>query len=133
MDTGISKLIRLDLCSSQVYDLLRSLCEISTIAKMRSGNRSPREVLRLYNCTYSHAVLVKELIHSPKTCTLRGLFGIYYHAISTHMPPTYRMIALSSVDAENHEKLFNVIRSTARATSSRKSGENKGRDPIENL
>ena len=84
--------------------------------------RNEKEVLRLLNTSYIYGVLLQRV--APASCkklTWRKIFGIYYHAITTHMPITFKYIALSSLNAEDDERQFSTINSISRGTSNRKS------------
>ena len=107
-------------CNQKVYDLLLTLCQISKIAYKRAILRCPRDVLRLYNICYKHGALCVDVFKHTLKLTQRKIFGIYFHAIVTHMPDTHRLIALSSVHVESEERYFGAINAISKRTSDRK-------------
>ena len=110
-------------CNEDEYNLLETLCEISRLARMKAQKRCVRSELRLHNVTYKHAILLKKVIPSPRNA---AFCKMYAHAITCEMPLTYRLIPISSLSAENHEKVFNTLKNTATNSSSRKVGSNPG-------
>ena len=109
-------------CSREQFQLLRTLCEVCRLVYLPAEERNEKEVLRLLNTSYIYGVLLQRV--APASCkklTWRKIFGIYYHAITTHMPITFKYIALSSLNAEDDERQFSTINSISRGTSNRKS------------
>ena len=100
------------------------MVEISRIGYKPASCRSPREVLRLHNQSFLHAMWCKTLVgKTPKALTRRKFFGRYWHSLTTHAPIVYRMISLSSIHTEEEERTFNQIQSIASRTSSRRHDE----------
>ena len=90
------------------------MVEIQRLLYLDESNRDTRHVLRLYNVTWLHFELLKELINKPKHITHRKLFRIYLHAISVHAPPQFECISLLSCNTERQ------IKDIAATTSNRK-------------
>ena len=79
-------LILIHLVAEKVCTLLQTLAEMSRLLYLGETERTNKEILRLYNTTWLHFELVKELIPSPKHITRRKLYGIYLHALTVHAP-----------------------------------------------
>ena len=47
------------------------------------------------------------------------IYGIYFHAIKTHLPEVSRVVSPSSLHTESEERIFGAIRGIARSTSQR--------------
>ena len=104
-------------CSSEMEDLLYTLVEISRLAYLPSLLRSPRVILRFYNVTFLHAMRCIQIFgDSPK---LAKIYGIYFHAITTHLAEVCRIVSPSSLHTESEERIFGAIRGIARSTSQR--------------
>ena len=107
-------------CHADVEDLLYTLMEMIRLAYLKSDHRSPKVVLRLYNTTFRHIVLMQSVLgKNPKAITREKLYGIYYHSLTTHLPEVSRIIAPSSLHTENEEMIFSKINQISLSTSSR--------------
>ena len=62
--------------SELVLDLLLSIVRTSQMLFLDEEKRSPKKVLRLYNCTWYHMELCRQLLSEPKTVTLRKMFAL---------------------------------------------------------
>ncbi len=100
--------------------LLQTLAEISRLLYLGENQRTNKEILRLYNTTWLHFELIKELIPTPKHITKRKLYGIYLHALTVHAPAQFHIMSLKSCNAEHEERLFGQAKDIATATSNRK-------------
>jgi len=96
----------------QIFELL---CEIQEILYQR--HRSPLIILRLHNITFLHATLLVDLVKSPKFLSSRKFFGQYFHALIAHSPQQYRVLPMPSCDAEDEERIFSSLKSSATLTS----------------
>ena len=106
--------------TEDVRELLSTLVEICELAYSSSDKRSSKSILRLFNITFKHAVLLTQLFpKEPKKISKQKLFGIYFHSITCHLPEVSRIIAPSSLHSENEERMFSDITSISRTTSSR--------------
>ena len=90
---------------AKVQQLLETIVRISEILYLKDSKRSPKMVLRLYNLAWLHHELVSDLLYN-QTSSNTKLFGNYLHAITIHAPVQYQIVSLSSVNAENQERLF---------------------------
>ena len=99
--------------------LLRTIIRVSEVLYSSDEERTPRQVLQLYNNTWLHHELCRDLLTNV-TSSRTNTFGIYLHALSTHAPQQYELVTLKSVNTENQERLFGQARRIAAATSSRK-------------
>ena len=59
----------------------------------------------------------KRLFNKPKSLTLRKFFGQYFHALISHAPQQFRIMSLSSPNAENEERSFNFLKKVSTLTS----------------
>ena len=73
--------------TEDVRELLSTLVEICELAYSSSDKRSSKSILRLFNITFKHAVLLTQLFpKEPKKISKQKLFGIYFHSITCHLP-----------------------------------------------
>ena len=100
--------------------LLQTLAEMSRLLYLGESERTNKEILRLYNTTWLHFELIKELFPSPRYITRRKLYGIYLHALTVHAPAQFQLMSLKSCNAEHEERLFGQAKDIATATSNRK-------------
>ena len=100
-----------------VYMILSTLCEIQRILYIGEHERTMENILRLYNLTFLHTVLLKETVMTPKAVTSRTLWGKYIHALFVHAPVMYRIISGKSANAEMEERIFNTFKRITNATS----------------
>lgn len=56
-------------------------------------NRTPISILRLYNQSFQHAMILNEVIKNTISLTKRKMFGQYYHALTVHAPDQYRLFS----------------------------------------
>ena len=104
----------------QVYDLLSTVVYISELLYLPADERTTKRILRLYNLTWYHHELCRELftrLHAGMT--KERMFGNYLHALVVHAPPQLEIVPLSSVNAEKQERIFSQARKTAIATTNR--------------
>ena len=104
-------------CSTETSQLLYTLQEICRLTYLKAIYRTPKYILRLFNVTFQHAMLCFSVF--GKTPKLTSLYGIYFHAIVTHLPEMARIIAPSSLHSENEERTFSSLNSISLSTSSR--------------
>lgn len=104
--------------------LLDTLVEITHLAYEQAKYRSPRQILRLHNQSFLHAMWCKEIIgKKPKSLTKRKFYGKYYHSLTSHAPIVQRIISLSSIHTEEEERTFSTVKSIAEGTTSRRHEE----------
>lgn len=97
-----------NICTEEIAELLYTLTEINRLAYMKAESRTPRFILRLHNITLKHALLCFELLGKiPKAISTSKLYGIYFHALITHLPTVSRIISPSSLYTEKEEKKRN--------------------------
>lgn len=104
----------------EILLLVETAVRISELLYMEDVDRNPRNILRLYNCTWIHHELCRKLIttlHGSMTYT--KLFGLYLHALVVHAPQQLEIISLRSVNTENQERIFEQARRSATASSNR--------------
>ena len=73
----ILALLRKNNSPEKVCQLLETLVAISHLIYIDDSKRTPKTILKLYNTTWLHFELVRELIPEPRHITKRKLFGIY--------------------------------------------------------
>ncbi|XP_078700658.1 uncharacterized protein LOC144927213 [Branchiostoma floridae x Branchiostoma belcheri] len=65
----------------------------------------------MFNATFHHHLLMKECLPGkPHTMTTRKLWGQYIHSIRDHLPMNFRVVAPSSIMAENEERQFSTLK-----------------------
>ena len=71
--------------------ILDTLTEIQEILYSYDEQRSSRIVLRLYNLTFWHAVMLKIVLGTQmKSLTTRKFYGKYFHGLISHSPLQHR-------------------------------------------
>ena len=108
----LTKALRFEI-DGKVHSLLNTLSEIQRILYLEDDKRTPREVLRLHNCSFQHFVLMKELFDLSKLSKKMSrdlLFGKYMHNLMVHAPLQYRIISGSSINCEGEERIFNMLK-----------------------
>ena len=103
--------------SGKELSLLRTLIEIQRILYSPDEKRNVQQILRYYNQSWYHAVLLKQIIKQPKKLTRRKLFGVYYHDLTTHAGLMLRLVSGQSASAEEEERIFNHIKGITKQTS----------------
>ncbi|VDH92251.1 Hypothetical predicted protein, partial [Mytilus galloprovincialis] len=106
----------------EFVQLITSLVDIINIAYSGYEQRSPRQLLRLYNQTFLFGTLCKKVIGNPVKMTNRKFYGAHFHSISTHLAELYRIINTKSVLTEQEERSFGDLRRISAGTSNRKPG-----------
>ena len=102
-----------------VMELLTTLAEMMGTFYAKEDSRNPRQILRLANLSFRHALAVRTVLTPPKTMTSRKLHGIYYHSAVHHAAVIYRLVCLSSINAELFERFFDRIVDITRKTWSK--------------
>ncbi len=93
-------------CSSEVLLLLETIITIGKISYSMDTERSPRQLLRLYNACWVHMELCRHLFSNPRKITRSKMFGHYLHAITAHSETQYEVACLRSLNTENQERLL---------------------------
>ncbi len=99
--------------------VMQTIVEISEIMYSNDHKRSPRQILRLFNLTWLHGEVCADTFSNPSLITRRKMFGIYFHAITSHAAPQYETVCLKSTNAEDEERLFGQADSITGNTSNR--------------
>ena len=94
--------------NTRIFRVFETLCEIQEI--FYSRERTPSTILRLYNVTFLHALLLVECFNKTKSLTQRKFFGQYYHSIICHAAQQYRIMPLPSSNAESEERMFKTLK-----------------------
>ncbi|KAK3729300.1 hypothetical protein QZH41_002208 [Actinostola sp. cb2023] len=102
-----------------VLELLLTFSEMMGIYYANEDKRNPRQVLRLYNLAFRHALALESVMLPPKTMTVRILQGIHYHQGIDHAPLIYRMICFRSISAELFEIFFDRLQDITQKTWSK--------------
>ena len=102
-----------------VIELLTTLAEMMGTFYAKEESRNPKQILRLANLAFKHALAVRAVLTPPKTMTQRKLYGIYYHSAVHHAAVIYRLVCLSSINAELFERFFDRIVDITRKTWSK--------------
>ena len=86
-----------DKADEHVMELLTTMAEMMGLFYSEEVNRNPRQILRLANLAFRHAIAVRAVLTPPKTMTSHKLHGIYYHSAVHHAAVIYRLVSLSSI------------------------------------
>ena len=111
--------------NGKVHKLLKTLSEMQRILYLGDGLRNAKNILRLHNCSFEHFVLLKEVIpvkNLSEKMTRDRLFGKYQHNVCVHGPLQYRLVNGETINCEDEERSFNLIKSITRGTSNYKPG-----------
>lgn len=104
-------------CFKNFHKLLTTLVEMQSLLYADEAKRTSKSILRFYNLSFIHAVEMRKLFKNPKKLTSRKMFGQYHHALTVHAPQQFRIVSLSSRNAENEERAFNFLKSISTQTS----------------
>ena len=104
---------------NKVVQLIQTIVVISEILYADDTKRSPQAILKLYNSTFLHHELCKELFNSTTVMSHRKLFGSHLHALVVHAPAQYEIIPLRSCNSECEERLFGQAKAIAQGTTNR--------------
>ena len=102
-----------------VQSLLDSLTELSKLLYQTAESRSPKQVLRLHNTAFVHAMLCKEVIGQPEILTRRKFYGRYWHSLTAHAAKQNRIISGRSTNTEEEERHFNSLQGITKLTNRR--------------
>ena len=73
--------------NGEIHRLFMTLSEIQRILYLNDEYRTPCEVLRLYNSSFEHFILLKKIFpDSLEKLTCEKLFGKYMHNLLVHAP-----------------------------------------------
>ena len=101
----------------EVMQLLQTLIKMQRILYAPEKNYTPALILRYYNQSWLHSILIKKLTKlEPKKLNLRKLFGVYFHNFS-HAGLMLRIICGQSVNAEKQDGFFNLFKKITNRTS----------------
>ena len=115
----LSLLKRSPATPNKVLQLIQTIVIISEILYADDTKRSPQTVLKLYNSTFLHHELCKELFNNTAAISHRKLFGSHLHALVVHAPAQYEIMSLRSCNAECEERLFGQAKAIAQGTTNR--------------
>ena len=73
--------------------ILETLSEMQQILYCEEEKRSPCLILRYYNQSWYHAILLKLLLKHQKKITKRKLFGAYFHDLTAHADCMLRLVS----------------------------------------
>ena len=101
--------------------------KIGEISYSLDDQRSPRQLLQMYNVCWIHMELCRDLISAPKKITRSKMHGHYLHALTAHSPTQYELSCLRSLTQRTRndyldrlEELPNYARIIILKMSSRK-------------
>ena len=99
--------------------LMETAVRISDILYLYASSRSPKRVLELYNCTWLHHMLCREIFPTTREITRNRLFGTYLHHLCAHAPQQLEVVPLRSINTEHEERLFGQAKQIAQNASNR--------------
>ena len=105
-------------CREHIKNFLYSVAQLCHLLYIQEYERCPKIILRLHNTAYKHAIMCKDIIGTPKSTTMRHLYGIYWHAIVAEAPLMCRIISPRSICTEEQERGFSTIKEITKRTSS---------------
>ena len=104
---------------NRILLLMETAVRISSLLYLHTSSRSPKRVLELYNSTWLHHMLCREVFPTTKGITRTKLFGTYLHHLCAHAPQQYEIVPLRSVNTEHEERLFGQAKQIALKASNR--------------
>lgn len=99
------------------------MTEITRILYAKVQEWCQKNMLRLHNQTFLHAIACQEVIGKPINLIERKFYGRYLHSLVCHAPLQHRIICSRSTNTEQQERHFNAFSGVSLATSSRRPGE----------
>ena len=103
--------------SSKLTELYGTACGITNLCYIHDNERTPRTVLCLHNRTFLHATLCTTLFSNPQAVSRRRMFGRYFHSLTCHTALMFRTVSLRSINAEQHERVFQQAKGITKATT----------------
>ncbi|XP_066922840.1 uncharacterized protein [Clytia hemisphaerica] len=94
--------------------LFETMCEIQEICYSRE--RTPQLIFRFSNLVFIHAITLIDSFLRPKKLTSRKFFGQYFHSL-LHAPLHFRLFPMPSINAEDEERMFTILKKFALGTS----------------
>ena len=86
---------------------------------------APLKKCWLHNCSFEHFVLLKDAVcikKLSKKMIRERFFGKYQHNLCVHAPSQYNLISGESINCEDGERCFNLIKNITKDTSNYKAG-----------
>ena len=105
------------LLSDKPWQILQTLSEMQRILYSSDDNRCPSQILRYYNQSWYHAILLNDLARPTKKLTMRKMIGVYYHDFTCHAGLMLRLISGQSSNAEEDERIFHHIKKITKQTT----------------
>ena len=103
---------------TKVQALVDTLVDIQELLYEGDDQRFPRNVLRLHNSTWYHAILCREVLgFKLNELTTRKFYGTYFHDLTAHAPLQLRLVSGKTANAEEEERMFNTVKSITSSTS----------------
>ena len=96
--------------------ILETLTEMQRILYCEEEKRNPRLILRYYNQSWYHAILLKFFLKHPKKLTTRKLFGAYFHDLTAHAGCMLRLVSGQAANAGEEERMFHHIKQITKRT-----------------
>ena len=111
--------------NGNISSLLLTLAEIQRILYLHDDFRTAQCILRLHNQCHQHFVLMKEVFdisHLSSGMTRDKLYGKYCHDILSHAPIQYRIISGMSINCEEEERIFNLLKNVTHNKTNHRDG-----------
>ena len=106
--------------NGKIDRLLMTLAQIQRILYLGEDFRTAKNILRLHNCCFRHFVLLKEVFPVEKLgerITRDRFLGNYQHNLCVHAPLQYRLVNGETINCEDEERCFNLIKNITNDTS----------------
>ena len=98
-------------------EALRTLTEIQELLYLPEKERTTTKILRFYNTTFLHTLLIRHFENNLKELTARKCFGVFYHSLMTHAREQYWIVSGRSANSEREEALFTSMKNNTNQTS----------------
>ena len=97
--------------------ILETLSEMQCILYCEEEKRNPCLILRYYNQSWYHAILLKLFLKHPKKLTTRKLLGVYFHDLTAHAGCMLHLVSGQAANTEEEERIFHHIKLITKRTS----------------
>ena len=112
-------LVMKNILQPAILELLLTLVEIQRICYSPEKERTSKQILKLYNITFKHVYIMKNLFRKVNKTSWGKLYGKCFHQIICHGPQQYRLVSGTASNCEAEERVFNTIQGITNTTSSR--------------
>ena len=93
-------LVMKNILQSAILELLLTLVEIQRICYSPEKERTSKQILKLYNITFKHVYIMKNLFRKVNKISWGKLYGKYFYQIICHGTQQYRLVSGTASNCE---------------------------------